>query len=212
MIHGDCFGSDGLTGYYYYELDWKIHLLSIHIDSSSTTHLPPLALTIIPMLSRTIIRSTAIKPAVVSTRITQPINFRFALRTMSSSSSPPPSSTPAEPLVIIKQDGPITLLTLNRPKALNALSTPLMTELNAALDKAEQDPQVKVVVLTGGEKVFAAGADIKEMKDKRFAEVYKEEFLGSWSRVTRMRKPIVGAVAGYAVSESILIGGPSQRG
>lgn len=59
---------------------------------------------------------------------------------------------------------------------------------------------IGAIVLTGSEKAFAAGADIKEMKDKQFAEVYKKEFLGHWSKMNSVRKPIVGAVSGYAVS------------
>ncbi|KAH8090679.1 putative enoyl-CoA hydratase [Filobasidium floriforme] len=108
-------------------------------------------------------------------------------------------ANPADQLVLVDRQGPVTVLTLNRPKALNALSSPLFVQLNNELDKAAQDDQVKCIVLTGGEKVFAAGADIKEMKDKNFAEVYRSNFLGSWARVTSFRKPIVGAVSGYAL-------------
>lgn len=93
----------------------------------------------------------------------------------------------------------VALITLNRPKALNALSTPLMLEINRALDEAENDVDVGAVVLTGSERAFAAGADIKEMKDKEFAEVYKSDFLHNWTRVTQMRKPVIAAVSGYAL-------------
>ncbi|CAD6588844.1 MAG: hypothetical protein TREMPRED_005168 [Tremellales sp. Tagirdzhanova-0007] len=97
----------------------------------------------------------------------------------------------------------VAILTLNRPKALNALSSPLFAQLNAELDKADEDDSVRAIVITGGDKVFAAGADIKEMKDKNFAEVYKTNFIGSWNKITAFRKPIIGAVAGYAVGGDI---------
>lgn len=81
-----------------------------------------------------------------------------------------------------------------------ALSSPLFTELNAALRDAASDDSVGAVVLTGSDKAFAAGADIKEMMNKEFAEVYKSDFLAHWTEVTKFRKPIVAAVSGYAVS------------
>lgn len=93
----------------------------------------------------------------------------------------------------------VSLITLNRPKALNALSSPLFHELNSALDKLSSDDSIGAVVLTGSDKAFAAGADIKEMKDKQFAEVYKQDFLSHWTQMTKFRKPIVAAVSGYAL-------------
>jgi enoyl-CoA hydratase len=111
-------------------------------------------------------------------------------------------SSQAEPLVLASKSasGKVAILQLNRPKALNALSTPLFDQLNAELEKVDNDPSIKAIVLTGGEKVFAAGADIKEMKDKEFADAYKNNFLGTWAKLADIRKPIIGAVAGYAVS------------
>jgi enoyl-CoA hydratase len=111
-------------------------------------------------------------------------------------------SSQVEPLVLSSKSasGKVAILTLNRPKALNALSTPLFDQLNAELEKADNDTSIRAIVLTGGEKVFAAGADIKEMKDKEFADAYKNNFLGTWAKIAEIRKPIVGAVAGYAVS------------
>ncbi|WVW84283.1 hypothetical protein I302_106313 [Kwoniella bestiolae CBS 10118] len=136
------------------------------------------------MLTRTLLRPSSI-----------PI-LHLQLRAMSSSA---PAS--AEQLVIPtrSQSNKVSILTLNRPKALNALSTPLFQALNAELEKAEADDSVRAIVITGGEKVFAAGADIKEMKDKEFAEAYTTNFLGSWNKIASIRKPIVGAVAGYAL-------------
>jgi len=93
----------------------------------------------------------------------------------------------------------VALITLNRPKALNALSSPLFKELNQALADADNDSSVGAIVLTGSEKAFAAGADIKEMKDKEFADVYKTDFLEEWTRLSRIRKPIIAAVSGYAL-------------
>jgi enoyl-CoA hydratase len=78
----------------------------------------------------------------------------------------------------------------------------LFDELNAALSTLSTDDSVGAVVLTGSSKAFAAGADIKEMKDKEFAEVYKSDFLSHWTQLTKFRKPIVAAVSGYAVSLS----------
>ncbi|KAI0800027.1 enoyl-CoA hydratase [Fomes fomentarius] len=93
----------------------------------------------------------------------------------------------------------VALITLNRPKALNALSTPLFTELNSALKELDEDDSIRALVLTGSERAFAAGADIKEMKDKEFHEVFKGKFLESWSLLSTVRKPIIAAVSGYAL-------------
>ncbi len=94
----------------------------------------------------------------------------------------------------------VTLIRLNRPEALNALNGQLMDELTAALDAAEADPGVRCVVLTGSERAFAAGADIKEMAPKSYSDVFAEDFITrNWERVTRCRKPVIAAVAGYAL-------------
>ncbi|PCH37593.1 ClpP/crotonase [Wolfiporia cocos MD-104 SS10] len=93
----------------------------------------------------------------------------------------------------------VGLITLNRPKALNALSSPLFEELNHALAQFDEDDGVRALVLTGSEKAFAAGADIKEMKDKEYSDVFKAKFLENWSLVTQIRKPIIAAVSGYAL-------------
>ena len=94
----------------------------------------------------------------------------------------------------------VGLITLNRPSAMNALSTPLMRELTDALDNLEDNIEVGAIVITGNDKAFAAGADIKEMKDKTFMEAYQENFItAEWERITRCRKPVIAAVAGYAL-------------
>ncbi|ORY89048.1 enoyl-CoA hydratase [Leucosporidium creatinivorum] len=110
------------------------------------------------------------------------------------------TTAPTYDNILLSNPAPgVTLITLNRPKALNALSSPLFTELNAALRDAATDDSVGAVVLTGSDKAFAAGADIKEMMNKEFAEVYKSDFLAHWTEVTKFRKPIVAAVSGYAL-------------
>lgn len=93
----------------------------------------------------------------------------------------------------------VALITLNRPKALNALCNGLMTELSTALDAYEKDDQVGVIVLTGSEKAFAAGADIKEMQNNTYSKCIRGNFLNDWSRVARCQKPIIAAVNGYAL-------------
>ncbi|SOC13974.1 enoyl-CoA hydratase [Stappia indica] len=99
----------------------------------------------------------------------------------------------------VEKRGRVALVTLNRPKALNALNSELIAELNAALALFDSDDKIGCVVLTGSEKAFAAGADIKEMSSLSFVEAYKTDFITSWDQVSRFRKPIVAAVAGYAL-------------
>ncbi len=102
--------------------------------------------------------------------------------------------------IIAETDGAVGVITLNRPDALNALSEPLMLELTAALDDFEADADIGCIVLTGSEKAFAAGADIKDMQSKTYMDAYLEDFITrNWERVSRCRKPIVAAVAGYAL-------------
>lgn len=97
-------------------------------------------------------------------------------------------------------EGGVGLVTLNRPEALNALNSPLMGELAHALDGFEADAKVGCIVITGSEKAFAAGADIKEMADKTFLQTYVNNFIaGPWERVASCKKPVIAAVAGYAL-------------
>ncbi|NXU59878.1 ECHM protein, partial [Turnix velox] len=88
----------------------------------------------------------------------------------------------------------VGLIQLNRPQALNALCEGLMQELGRALDAMEKDPRVGAIVLTGSQKAFAAGADIKEMQNKNFQECYSGGFLAGWDKVATVRKPIIAAV------------------
>ncbi len=102
-------------------------------------------------------------------------------------------------VVIVETRGHVGLVTLDRPKALNALSGQLNRELARALARLEADSDVDAIVLTGSEKAFAAGADVSEMADKSTAEALREDFVSPWDSVARCRKPVIAAVAGYAL-------------
>jgi len=102
--------------------------------------------------------------------------------------------------ILTETRGKVGLITLNRPKALNALSPALMRDLAAAIDAYEADDGIGAIVITGSEKAFAAGADIKEMQTKTYMDVFKEDFItAEWERVSRCRKPVIAAVAGFAL-------------
>lgn len=101
--------------------------------------------------------------------------------------------------IIVETKDRVGVITLNRPKALNALNSALIGELNQALDAFEADAAIGAIVITGSEKAFAAGADIKEMASKSYIDVYGEDFISSWERITRFRKPVIAAVAGFAL-------------
>jgi enoyl-CoA hydratase len=101
--------------------------------------------------------------------------------------------------ILVETRGRVGLITLNHPKALNALNSTLIGEVNAALDAFERDAGIGCIVLTGSEKAFAAGADIKEMADLSFPQTYLDDFITSWDRVGARRKPIIAAVAGFAL-------------
>lgn len=93
----------------------------------------------------------------------------------------------------------VGLITLNRPKALNALNSQVLAELSEALKAFDTNPGIGAIVITGSEKAFAAGADIKEMQHKTYVEAFLEDFFAGWDNVGRTRKPIIAAVAGYAL-------------
>ena len=102
--------------------------------------------------------------------------------------------------LIVERDEAVTLIRLNRPQALNALNSRLLQELAQALDEAEADEAVRCLVLTGSERAFAAGADIKEMSDKTYAQMFATDFFTAGARrLEQVRKPIIAAVAGYAL-------------
>jgi enoyl-CoA hydratase len=101
--------------------------------------------------------------------------------------------------ILVETRGKVGLITLNRPAALNALNSELIADLSKAIDGFEADPAIGCIVLTGSEKAFAAGADIKEMQSKSYMQAYMEDFIGPWDRVARARKPTLAAVAGFAL-------------
>ena len=101
--------------------------------------------------------------------------------------------------IIVETKGRVGIIRLNRPQALNALNGALMAELSQAIDAFEADDGIGCLLLTGNDKAFAAGADIKEMADKTFMEAYLGNFCADWDRAARARKPIVAAVAGFAL-------------
>lgn len=101
--------------------------------------------------------------------------------------------------VIAERQGAVGIVRLNRPKALNALSRQLIAELNHALDGFEADAAIGAVVVTGSEKAFAAGADIREMQPLTYVGVYQDDFVAAWERLSRLAKPTVAAVSGFAL-------------
>ena len=101
--------------------------------------------------------------------------------------------------IIVEKRGKVGLITLNRPKALNALNSRVLREIVAAAGSFDADAEVGAIVITGSEKAFAAGADIKEMQEKSYVDVYMEDFFAGWEGLTRIRKPVIAAVSGYAL-------------
>src|SRR4028119_1136367 len=124
-----------------------------------------------------------------------------------SSRCPKPTAGPRSPenemsdfeTILLDHRDAVTLVTLNRPQALNALNNQVLSELIAAFAAYEVDPSQRCLVLTGSEKAFAAGADIKEMQSQGFADMYSANFFGGWEQVTRTRKPWIAAVSGFAL-------------
>jgi enoyl-CoA hydratase len=102
-------------------------------------------------------------------------------------------------LIITETHGAVGLITFNRPKALNALNAQVIAELNTALAGFDADAAVRSVVITGNEKAFAAGADLKEMKDLTKAEAFASDFLATWDLLGSINKPVIAAVAGYCL-------------
>jgi enoyl-CoA hydratase len=101
--------------------------------------------------------------------------------------------------VIVETRGRVGIVRLNRPAALNALNTALIGDLAAAMNGFEADPNIGCIVITGSKKAFAAGADIKEMASKSFLDAYMGDFAASWDCVAHARKPVIAAVAGFAL-------------
>jgi enoyl-CoA hydratase len=101
--------------------------------------------------------------------------------------------------IIVEAKDRVGLITLNRPEALNALNATLISEMSAALDGFEADDGIGCIVITGSERAFAAGADIKEMQSQTFIDVFKADFIAPWERINHCRKPVIAAVRGFAL-------------
>src|SRR5262245_40490804 len=101
--------------------------------------------------------------------------------------------------IIVELRDEVGLVTLNRPSALNALNSALIDELNQALVRFESDAGVGCIVITGSDKAFAAGADVKEMADKTYVDAYMGQFLAGWSGIAATRKPVIAAVSGFCL-------------
>ena len=101
--------------------------------------------------------------------------------------------------ILVERDERVGIITLNRPKALNALNSQVMDEVTTAAAEFDDDPGIGAIIITGSEKAFAAGADIKEMADLTFAEVFDADFFATWAKLAAVRTPTIAAVAGYAL-------------
>ncbi len=110
-----------------------------------------------------------------------------------------PGNTMSYENIVVETRGKVGLIRLNRPQALNALTRALMHDLTRALDAFEADANIGCMVITGSDKAFAAGADIKEMADKTFADAFLGDFAATWDRAATVRKPVIAAVAGFAL-------------
>jgi len=101
--------------------------------------------------------------------------------------------------LLLERHGRVALIRLNRPQALNALNAQVLADMRAAFDELEADGGVGVIVLTGSERAFAAGADIKEMAERSYAEMQADDYFSGWARIAQARKPTIAAVAGFAL-------------
>ena len=102
--------------------------------------------------------------------------------------------------LLVEQNGKVAVIRLNRPKALNALNDNMMNELGDALYKYDADPAINVIILTGSEKAFAAGADIAAMVDYTYPDTFTSNYIGrNWEHILHVRKPVIGVVSGYAL-------------
>src|SRR4051812_2894685 len=101
--------------------------------------------------------------------------------------------------ILVEREERVATITLNRPKALNALNSQVMHEVTSAATELDSDPGVGAIIVTGSAKAFAAGADIKEMADLSFAEAFDADFFATWGKLAAVRTPTIAAVAGYAL-------------
>jgi enoyl-CoA hydratase len=104
-----------------------------------------------------------------------------------------------EPVIEIERQGRVAIVRLNRPKALNALNEAVMNAMTAAMPLLDQDPEVGAIIITGSEKAFAAGADIKEMQARSYAEMQARDWFSAWNALSDVRTPMIAAVSGYAL-------------
>ncbi|MDB5413159.1 MAG: enoyl-CoA hydratase/isomerase family protein, partial [Rubritepida sp.] len=102
-------------------------------------------------------------------------------------------------MILTETQGRTAIIRLNRPQALNALCDEMMAEMHEALGGYDADPAIAAIIITGSEKAFAAGADIKQMQSRSYPDVYFEDFISKWESVTNVRKPVIAAVAGFAL-------------
>ncbi|MHA4850844.1 enoyl-CoA hydratase [Rhodococcus sp. MSC1_016] len=101
--------------------------------------------------------------------------------------------------ILLDRQGRVGIITLHRPKALNALNSQLMREVVAAVEELDKDSEIGAILITGSDRAFAAGADIKEMQPKSYMDVYLDDFFSAWDKVAAARTPTIAAVAGYAL-------------
>jgi enoyl-CoA hydratase len=101
--------------------------------------------------------------------------------------------------ILVERDGPLGLVALNRPQVLNALFTPLVQEMVAALEAFDAEPEIRAIILTGGPKVFAAGADLRELSTQSAVQALNNNRIALWDRVRKIGKPLIAAVSGYAL-------------
>ena len=101
--------------------------------------------------------------------------------------------------ILVATEDRVGIITINRPQAMNALNSKVIAEINTALDGFEKDPNIGCMLITGSEKAFAAGADIKEMQGLSFPSTYLDDFITSWDGISTRRKPLIAAVAGFAL-------------
>jgi enoyl-CoA hydratase len=126
-------------------------------------------------------------------------SFSSASASSSSTATANPTAGAAERMTLTEKRGSVGIVTLNRPKALNALCNALIRELNDELRKLDADESIGCIIITGSEKSFAAGADIKEMAPNTFVTAYRNNMLAFWHDLTLIRKPIIAAVNGFAL-------------
>ena len=120
-------------------------------------------------------------------------------RKMNTKTTTQPQTTAEPEMILVERRDRVGLITLNRPKQLNALNSQLARETLTALKEFDADPKIGAIVITGSSRAFAAGADIEEMAEKSFTEFYMDDFLSPWDEVSSISKPIIAAVGGFAL-------------